>query len=248
MRSAGVRGVRRRSPHARGAAHKNCRQRRYASELPPSTYSKSWKVGFARRCEARARARCARWADGGAGSDARLPLRETRRVQGLRNGSSAKASVAALGAAHGVERPPPRGRARGRAVVLGRAGGGSVSGRRAAQAAPRRSRAPGAAGRQRSTSRRASSAPKPYPLLAAGQPGSRNESGLRQERQSLTGKVEESAGRRSAQAAPRRSRASAQRGGGGRRLIAPQRTAHPLPSRSRLSAATNQIRGRNCNH
>ena len=38
------------------------------------------------------------------------------RVQGLRNGSSAKASVAALGAAHGAERPPPRGRARGRAA------------------------------------------------------------------------------------------------------------------------------------
>jgi hypothetical protein len=123
-------------PHARGAAHKNCRQRRYASELPPSTYSKSWKVGFARRSEARARARCARWAGGGAGSDARLPLRETRRVQGPRNGSSAKASVAALGAAHGVERPPPRGRARGRAAARGRAGGGSVSGRRSAQAAP----------------------------------------------------------------------------------------------------------------
>ena len=42
---------------------------------------------------------------------------------------------------------PPRPR-RGRAVARGRAGGGSVSGRRSAQAAPRRSRAPGAAGRQ----------------------------------------------------------------------------------------------------
>ena len=61
-----------------GRGTQNCRQRRYASELPPSTYSKSWKVGFARRSEARARARCARWAGGGAGSDARLPLRETR--------------------------------------------------------------------------------------------------------------------------------------------------------------------------
>jgi len=50
-------------------------------------------------------------------------------------------------------------------------------------------------------------------------------------------------GRRSVQAAPRRSRAPAQRGGGGRRLIAPQRTAYPLlaagagqPQRTRFAA------------
>ena len=79
-----------------------------------------------------------------------------------------------------------------------------------------------AAGRQRSTSQRPP-APKPYPLVAAGQPGSRNESGSRRERQPLTGKVKESAGRRSAQAAPRRSRAPAQRGCSGRRRNALQR-------------------------
>ena len=173
-----------------------------------------------------------------------------------------------------------------------------------------------------------SPAPKPYPLLAAAQPGSRNEPGSRPELQSLTGKGEESTGRRSARAAPRRSRAvvrgasphlpfflrgssasrvarnrppparrslrrwvghtvwsarpAAARGdapslvvapavaqypGGGRHkpLLAararpaphetqlstshrsPAPTAHPLPSRSRLSATTNQIRGWNCN-
>ena len=92
-----------------------------------------------------------------------------------------------------------------------------------------------------------SPAPKPYPLLAAAQPGSRNEPDSRPELQPLTGKLEESAGRRSVQAAPRRSRAPAQQEPSGRRLIAPQRTAYPLPGRSRLSAATNQIRGLNCN-
>ena len=59
----------------------NCRRRRYASAVP-STFHKSWKVGFARRCEARARARCARRAGGGAGGAARLPLREARARRG----------------------------------------------------------------------------------------------------------------------------------------------------------------------
>ena len=48
-----------------------------------------------------------------------------------------------------------------------------------------------------------SPAPKPYPLLAAAQPGSRNEPDSRPELQSLTGKGEESAGRKSAQSSPR---------------------------------------------
>ena len=125
--------------------------------------------------------------------------------------------------------------------------GEEVSGRRSIQAAPRRLRAPAQHGTQRSTSRRAPSAPLPYPLpnhaclAAATRPNSRPE--LRP----LTGKGEEVSGRRSIQAAPRRARAPAQQEPSGRRLIAPQRTAYPLPGRSRLSAATNQIRGLNCN-
>ena len=96
-----------------------------------------------------------------------------------------------------------------------------------------------AAGRQRSTSQRPP-APKPYPLVAAGQPGSRNESGSRRERQPLTGKVKESAGRRSAQAAPRRSRAP---GTARRRRSTPRRASsapkpYPLLATARLSAAT----------
>ena len=49
--------------------------------------------------------------------------------------------------------------------------------------------------------------PKPYPLLAAAQPGSRNGPGSRPERQPLTGKGGKVSGRRSARAAPRRPRA-----------------------------------------
>ena len=93
-----------------------------------------------------------------------------------------------------------------------------------------------------------SPAPKPYPLLAAAQPGSRNEPDSRPELQSLTGKGKESAGRKSAQAAPRPlASARAARNPAVDVATLPQRTAHPLPGRSRLSAATNQIRGLNCN-
>ena len=100
-------------PHARRAAHKNCRQRRYASELPPPPPIPNlgrWDSrGGARRARGpsalggRARFVCV-W--GGGATLASLCAR-LERVQGPRNGSSAKASVAALGAAHGVERPPP---------------------------------------------------------------------------------------------------------------------------------------------
>ena len=91
-----------------------------------------------------------------------------------------------------------------------------------------------------------SPAPKPYPLLAAAQPGSRNEPDSRPERQSLTGKGEESAGRKSAQAAPRRSRAPAQRDGSGRRRSALRRPnpTHCLAT-PRRATATSQVRGRN---
>ena len=96
-----------------------------------------------------------------------------------------------------------------------------------------------AAGRQRSTSQRPP-APKPYPLVAAGQPGSRNESGSRRERQPLTGKVKESAGRTSVQAGPRRSRAPVQQETSGPRRSALQR---PCPPTARLAAATHRPHG-----
>ena len=89
-----------------------------------------------------------------------------------------------------------------------------------------------------------SPAPKPYPLLAAAQPGSRNEPDSRPELQSLTGKGEESAGRKSAQAAPRPSRAPVQRDGSGRRRSALRRPTLPTASRRRRAAASKQIRGR----
>ena len=98
--------VRRRSPHARGAAHKTAAKGGTRQSCPPPPIP---NLG---RWDSRGGARRARGPGalggraGGAGGDARLPLRETRRVQGLRNGSSAKASVAALGAAHGADRPP----------------------------------------------------------------------------------------------------------------------------------------------
>jgi hypothetical protein len=84
--------------------------------------------------------------------------------------------------------------------------GGKVSERRSAQAAPRRPRAPApqeASGRRRG----ALECPKPYPPLAAAQPGSRNGPDSRPKRQPLTGRGGKVSGRRSAQAAPRRSRA-----------------------------------------
>ena len=88
-----------------------------------------------------------------------------------------------------------------------------------------------AAGSRRSTSHR-SPAPTAYPLPSRFPPGSRNEPDSRPELQSLTGKGEESAGRRSAQAAPRRSRAPAQQEGSGRRRGAP-----PAPKPYPLLAA-----------
>ena len=59
-------------------------------------------------------------------------------------------------------------------------------------------------------------------------PGSRNPPTSRPERQTLAGKVEESAGRTSVQAGPRRSRAPAQQETSGRRRSALQRPARPL--------------------
>ena len=166
------------------------------------------------------------------------------RVQGLRNGSSAKASVAALGAAHGAERPPPRGRARGRAArswprrrwlnIRGEVGTSRSSPPTSDHAA--RDPADGVA---------APSSAQTLPTASRCPPGSRNEPGSRPELQPLTGKGEESAGRRSAQAAPRRSRAPVQREGSGRRLIAPAPyPTHCLavpafqPQRTRFAAGT----------
>ena len=82
-----------------------------------------------------------------------------------------------------------------------------------------------------------SSAPFPYPLLAAAQPGSRNEPGSRPERQPLTGKGEKVSVRGSAQAAPRRSRRPAQRDGGGRRRGALQRSIGNPSARVRAADA-----------
>ena len=83
--------------------------------------------------------------------------------------------------------------------------GGKVSGRRSAQAAPRRSRATAqreGSGRRRGPLQRPT-LPKPYPLLVV----PANEPDSRPERQPLTGKCGKVSGRGSAQAAPRRSRA-----------------------------------------
>ena len=72
------------------------------------------------------------------------------------------------------------------------------AGRTSVQAGPRRSRAPA---QQQTSGRRHSALPTHCP------PGSRNPPTSRPEVQTLAGKVEESAGRTSVQAGPRRSRA-----------------------------------------
>ena len=116
-------------PHAR-ARHK----------LPPkgvasavsSTYPKSWKVGFARRCEARARARRARWAGGGAVATLASLCARLSASKGSER-LVCEALVAALGGTHGVEHVP-RGRAEGRAAARGRADGSRP--RAASRAAP----------------------------------------------------------------------------------------------------------------
>ena len=92
-----------------------------------------------------------------------------------------------------------------------------------------------AAGTQRSTSHRspAHCLPTAWPFP----PFSRNEPDSRPELQPLTGKVEESAGRRSVQAAPRRSRAPAPRDGGGRRRNALQRSIGNPSARVRATDA-----------
>ena len=90
-----------------------------------------------------------------------------------------------------------------------------------------------AAGRRRSTSHRspAHCLPTAWPFP----PFSRNEPDSRPELQPLTGKGEESAGRRSVQAASRRSRAPAQQEGSGRRRGA-HFGAQTVPTASRCPA------------
>ena len=111
----------------------NCRRRGYASAVS-STYPKSWKLGFGRRCEARAWAWCARRAGGGAGRHARLPLREAQRVQGL---GTARLRGVGCGAGWdtwcGARAPRPR---EGRAAARGRVYGGHLA-RRGASGPPR---------------------------------------------------------------------------------------------------------------
>ena len=198
--------VRRRSPHARGAAHKTAAKGGTRQSCPPPPIP---NLG---RWDSRGGARRARGpgALGGRagvrGATLASLCARLERVQGLRNGASAKASVAALGAAHGVERPPPRGRARGRAARSwprrrwlsireeGRTSRSSplARARRSEKAAVDFSSLPSA---------HCPPTAQPFPPFSNNQPSSRPE------RQPLTEKVEESAGRRWAQAAPRRSRA-----------------------------------------
>ena len=99
------------------------------------------------------------------------------------------------------------------------------AGRTSVQAGPRRSRAPA---QQQTSGRRHSALPTHCP------PGSRNPPTSRPEVQTLAGKVEESAGRTSVQAGPRRSHASAQQETSGPRHSALQRPCPPTaPAGSR---------------
>ena len=95
-----------------------------------------------------------------------------------------------------------------------------------------------AAGNQRSTSQRA---PAPCPPTALA--GCRNPPTSRPEMQTLAGKVEESAGRTSVQADPRRSRAPAQQETSGPRRSALQRPCLPT---ARLAAAIHRPHGQKC--
>ena len=98
----------------------NCRRRRYASAVP-STFHKSWTLGFARRGEAHARARCARRACGGAGSSLACLCARLELVEGLRNRPRLRS--VRCGAGWGTRcGAPARGRA-GRTAARGRTDG-----------------------------------------------------------------------------------------------------------------------------
>ena len=98
----------------------NCRRRRYASAVP-STFHKSWTLGFARRGEAHARARCARRACGGAGASLASLCARLERVEGLRNRPRLRS--VRCGAGWGTRcGAPARGRA-GRTAARGRTDG-----------------------------------------------------------------------------------------------------------------------------
>jgi hypothetical protein len=122
------------------------------------------------------------------------------------------------------------------------------AGKRSVQAAPRRSRA---SAQQEASGRRRGALQRPtLPTASRCPPGSHNEPDSRPERQSSTGKGEESAGRRSARAAPCRSRATTQRGCSGRRRGAhfgaqtlPTASHCPArqPQRARFAAGTATI-------